>query len=46
MTHIVVLGGGFAGMETLRELERRLPRAADVELTPGSESAPKLRSAP
>jgi NADH dehydrogenase len=33
MTHIVVLGGGFAGMETLRELERRLPRRADVELT-------------
>ena len=33
MTHIVVLGGGFAGMETLRVLERRLPRRADVELT-------------
>ena len=32
MTRIVVLGGGFAGMETLRCLERGLGRRDDVEL--------------
>ena len=29
---IVVLGGGFAGMETIRVLERRLKQRADVEI--------------
>ena len=29
---IVVLGGGFAGLEAIRVLERRLGRRADVEL--------------
>ncbi|MBM4441460.1 MAG: NAD(P)/FAD-dependent oxidoreductase [Candidatus Rokubacteria bacterium] len=33
MTRVVVLGGGFAGMETLRCLERGLGRRDDVELT-------------
>jgi NADH dehydrogenase len=32
MTRIVVLGGGFAGLEAMRVLERRLGRRADVEL--------------
>lgn len=32
MTRIVVLGGGFAGMEAVRVLERRLPAHADVEM--------------
>jgi NADH dehydrogenase len=32
MTRIVVLGGGFAGMEAMRVLERRLGRRPDVEL--------------
>ncbi len=32
MTRIVVLGGGFAGLETIGILERRLRRRADVEL--------------
>jgi NADH:ubiquinone reductase (H+-translocating) len=31
-TRVVVLGGGFAGMETMRVLERRLGRRGDVEL--------------
>jgi len=33
MTRIVVLGGGFAGLEAMRVLERRLRRRPDVELT-------------
>ena len=32
MTRVVVLGGGFAGMEAMRVLERRLRRRHDVEL--------------
>ena len=32
MTRIVVLGGGFGGMEAVRVLERRLGQRADVEL--------------
>lgn len=32
MTRIVVLGGGFAGLEAIRVLERRLRRRGDVEL--------------
>lgn len=32
MTRIVVLGGGFGGMEAIRVLERRLRRREDVEL--------------
>lgn len=32
MTRIVVLGGGFAGLEAMRVLERRLGRRHDVEL--------------
>ena len=32
MTRIVVLGGGFAGLEAMRVLERRLGGRADVEL--------------
>lgn len=32
MTRIVVLGGGFAGMEAVRVLERRLQGRADVEI--------------
>jgi NADH dehydrogenase len=32
VTRIVVLGGGFAGLEAMRVLERRLGRRADVEL--------------
>src|SRR6266498_3395585 len=31
-TRVVVLGGGFAGMEAIRVLERRLGRRPDVEL--------------
>jgi NADH dehydrogenase len=31
-TRVVVLGGGFAGMEAMRVLERRLGRRRDVEL--------------
>jgi NADH:ubiquinone reductase (H+-translocating) len=38
MTRILVLGGGFAGMEVLRELERGLGRREDVELTLVSET--------
>jgi NADH dehydrogenase len=32
VTRIVVLGGGFAGLEAMRVLERRLGRRTDVEL--------------
>src|SRR5918994_2679358 len=32
MTRIVVLGGGFGGIEAMRVLERRLGGRADVEL--------------
>src|SRR5262245_27309806 len=32
MTRIVVLGGGFGGMEAIRVLERRLGRRADIQL--------------
>ena len=32
MTRIVVLGGGFGGMEAIRVLDRRLRRRTDVEL--------------
>jgi NADH dehydrogenase len=32
VTRIVVLGGGFAGLEAMRVLERRLGRRPDVEL--------------
>jgi NADH:ubiquinone reductase (H+-translocating) len=32
MIRVVVLGGGFAGMEAMRVLERRLRRRPDVEL--------------
>jgi NADH:ubiquinone reductase (H+-translocating) len=32
MTRVVVLGGGFGGIEAMRVLERRLGRRADVEL--------------
>jgi NADH dehydrogenase len=32
-TRIVVLGGGFAGVETARRLERRFKSSADVEIT-------------
>jgi NADH:ubiquinone reductase (H+-translocating) len=32
MTRIVVLGGGFAGLEAMRVLERRLGGRADIEL--------------
>ena len=32
MTRIVVLGGGFGGIEAIRVLERRLGRRTDVEL--------------
>src|SRR6185436_19548132 len=32
MTRIVVLGGGFAGMEAVRVLVRRLGRRPDVEI--------------
>jgi NADH dehydrogenase len=32
MTRIVVLGGGFAGLEAIRILERRLRRRTDVDL--------------
>jgi NADH dehydrogenase len=32
VTRIVVLGGGFAGLEAIRVLERRLGRRADVEI--------------
>src|SRR5262245_2461545 len=32
VTRVVVLGGGFAGMEAMRVLERRLRRRDDVEL--------------
>jgi NADH dehydrogenase len=32
-TRIVVLGGGFGGVETARQLERRLRRRQDVEIT-------------
>jgi NADH:ubiquinone reductase (H+-translocating) len=32
MTRIVVVGGGFAGLETIHALERRLARREDVEL--------------
>jgi NADH dehydrogenase len=33
VTRIVVLGGGFAGLETIRCLEKRLRRRNDVEIT-------------
>ncbi len=33
MTRVLVLGGGFAGMEAMRVLERRLGARPDVELT-------------
>ena len=32
-THIVVLGGGFAGVATVRELERLLGYRADIDIT-------------
>src|SRR5262245_28791031 len=32
MTRVVVLGGGFGGIEAMRVLERRLGRRPDVEL--------------
>jgi NADH dehydrogenase len=32
VTRVVVLGGGFAGMEAMRVLERRLRRRDDIEL--------------
>jgi NADH dehydrogenase len=32
MTRVVVLGGGFGGIETMRGLERRLGGRADIEL--------------
>jgi NADH dehydrogenase len=32
-TRIVILGGGFAGLSAARELERILPRAANVDVT-------------
>jgi NADH dehydrogenase len=32
MTRVVVLGGGFGGIEAMRVLERRLGGRADVEL--------------
>ncbi|HEY7648647.1 MAG TPA: NAD(P)/FAD-dependent oxidoreductase [Methylomirabilota bacterium] len=32
MTRVVVLGGGFAGLEAMRVLERRLGSRADIEL--------------
>jgi len=32
MTRIVVLGGGFGGIETIRGLERKLGGRSDVEL--------------
>jgi NADH dehydrogenase len=32
-TRIVILGGGFGGLATARELERLLPRRANVEIT-------------
>jgi NADH dehydrogenase FAD-containing subunit len=32
MTRIVVLGGGFGGIEAVTRLERRLGRRPDVEL--------------
>jgi NADH dehydrogenase len=32
MTRVVVLGGGFGGIETMRGLERRLGDRADIEL--------------
>src|SRR5687767_6793334 len=32
MTRVVVLGGGFAGLEAIRVLERRLGARGDVEL--------------
>ena len=33
MTRVVVLGGGFAGVETVRALEKRLRGRTDVEIT-------------
>jgi NADH:ubiquinone reductase (H+-translocating) len=32
-THVVVLGGGFGGLATVRELERLLPARANVRVT-------------
>ena len=32
-TRIVILGGGFGGLATARELERVLPASADVRIT-------------
>ncbi|ELY87701.1 FAD-dependent pyridine nucleotide-disulfide oxidoreductase [Natrialba hulunbeirensis JCM 10989] len=31
--HVVVLGGGYAGLTLTRELEKRVPTDADIELT-------------
>jgi NADH dehydrogenase len=33
MTRILILGGGFGGLAVARELERLLPRRADVQIT-------------
>ena len=37
MLRVVVVGGGFGGVETIRVLERKLGGAIDVELTLVSE---------
>jgi NADH dehydrogenase, FAD-containing subunit len=32
-TRILILGGGFGGVSVARELEKRLPRSANVRIT-------------